>query len=329
VIPAYNEAARLEAGFARLTAALVSGAIDAQSTQFIVVDDGSADDTTPCARAIFASLPHVLVIRLPENRGKGAAVRAGVAAAVAPLIAFADADMAIDPIQTPQFVRALSHADLAIGSRAASGASVDRASIHRSVMNRTFNVLVNTVTRVSLDDTQCGFKAFRGPVARLLFHFSVTERMAFDVEVLALARHLKMSITQVPVHWQRVKGSRVRSWSDTPSMIRDVLRAPRRFDAAPAVPGVEVSLPGPLIASGSAHLRELGQRWPVLYRGGANFTVLVPLVEPAQVPGHIERLGAALGLDAPGPITLSLAALTALTPLTLSWDDALIASTVA
>ena len=79
----------------------------------------------------------------PQNHGKGGAVRAGVAAATAPFIAFADADMAIDPEQTPQFIRALAQADLAIGSRAASGASVNRSSLRRSLMNRAFNRLVN------------------------------------------------------------------------------------------------------------------------------------------------------------------------------------------
>ena len=72
-----------------------------------MVDDGSTDDTTPVARALFAPFPHVQHVRLTQNRGKGGAVRAGVAAAGAPLIAFADADMAIDPAQTPQFTRAL------------------------------------------------------------------------------------------------------------------------------------------------------------------------------------------------------------------------------
>jgi hypothetical protein len=234
--------------------------------------------------------------------------------------------MAIDPVQTPQFLQALEHADLAIGSRAASGATVDRPSIHRSIMNRSFNTLVNVVTRVSLDDTQCGFKAFRGPAARLLFHCSVTERMAFDVEVLALARQLRMSIAQVPVHWLRVKGSRVRSWSDTGSMVRDVLRASRRFDAAPPVPAVEVRLPSFQVAAGAAYLRQLGLIWPVVHRGGADFLVLFPLVASSQIPARLDALGSGLGMEGLLMTAVSPAELRTMAPLTLSWDDALITS---
>ena len=153
-------------------------------------------------------------------------MRAGVAVASAPVIAFADADMAIDPAQTPQFVGALAEADLAIGSRSASGASVDRSSLRRSLMNRAFNRLVNALTRVALDDTQCGFKAFRAPVAKLLFHCSVTERFAFDVEILSLARRFGFVIAEVPVQWLRVEGSQIRPWSDARSMAGDVVACP-------------------------------------------------------------------------------------------------------
>ena len=108
VIPAYNEGPRLDDGVARLRVAVAAGAIDPETTEFIVVDDGSSDDTTERAGALFSAFPHVRLLRLSENHGKGGAVRAGVTAATAPMIAFADADMAIDPGQTPQFMHALA-----------------------------------------------------------------------------------------------------------------------------------------------------------------------------------------------------------------------------
>lgn len=279
VIPAYNEEARLPAGMARLAQAVDRGSIDPWRTEFVVVDDGSTDATSGLARDLLSRYPHVQSVRFEHNRGKGAAVRTGVALARSPLIAFADADMAIDPTQTPQFVAALERSDLAIGSRAASGASVDRPSISRSVMNLAFNRLVNVVTRVSLDDTQCGFKAFRSPAAKLLFHCSVTERMAFDVEVLTLARRFGLSIEQLPVQWLRVRGSRVRSWSDSRSMVRDVLRSRRTVLRAPRIEGFRVTP----VPSGTAALGRMARHLPVLDEPGGRSLVLCPLTDETGV----------------------------------------------
>ncbi len=150
---------------------------------------------------------------------------------------------------------------------------MDRPSISRSVMNRAFNRFVNVLTRVSLDDTQCGFKAFRAPVAKLLFHCSVTERMAFDVEILSLARRLGFSIEEVPVQWLRVKGSRVRSWSDSRSMVRDVLRAHRSVLGAPSIEGFRVT-PAP---SAAATLGHMARHLPVLDEPDGRSLVLCPL----------------------------------------------------
>jgi hypothetical protein len=326
VVPAYNEAARLDAGFFRLTQAINAGAVNPDTTQFIVVDDGSTDETSARATDLYGALPNSLVIRLAQNRGKGAAIRAGVAAATGRAIAFADADMAIDPVQTPNFVAALQGHHLAIGSRAASGASVDRPSIRRSVMNRTFNRFVNTVTRLSLDDTQCGFKAFRGPVARLLFHCTTTERMAFDVELLVAARTFGLTISQIPVHWSRVQGSRVRSWSDGGSMVRDVLRARHALRDAPALNALPVTLRPDQSATDLEYLRALGAKVPVVHVRETDFIVLFPLMTDEQVASCVSAVSQRLDLGQPEPRRFSLRQVQDLAPLALSWDNSAITS---
>ncbi len=322
VIPAYHQQQRLEAGCARLQAAIDAGALDPESTEFIVVDDGSTDDTFGCARTLFAPYPHVRVIRLPENKGKGAAVRAGVAAATAGLVVFADADMAIDPVQLPQFLAALGHNDLAIGSRAASGATVDRPSLRRSLMNRTFNGFVNAVTHVGLNDTQCGFKAFRGPAARLLFHCSSTEGWAFDVESLGLARRLGLTIAEVPVHWSRVRDSRVRSWADSAPMVRDVLRARQTHDDR-VIAGCRVSLRPDYRASDVEVLVALRAVWPVLHMEAMDFLVLFPL-QDAGAAEHAAAVVEQVGPEQAQPVSVTLGQLAARAPLTLDWDSSAI-----
>jgi len=249
--------------------------------------------------------------------------------ATAPVIAFADADMAIDPGQTPQFVDALAKADVAIGSRAASGASVNRSSLRRSLMNRTFNRLVNALTGVALDDTQCGFKAFRAPVAKLLFHCSVTERFAFDVEILSLARRFGLVIAEVPVQWLRVQGSQIRPWSDARSMVRDVFRASRGGTSGTPVPTLGVKLPGVAPVSdapgsdvpASALAAFLPPGLPVLRRGDGLFLVLCPLMDDPEV----EMTATQIMAQCPGAVVertaLTVAQLSQLAPLSVTPDD--------
>jgi dolichyl-phosphate beta-glucosyltransferase len=321
VIPAYNEVGRLEAGFERLRKAIESGALNPKSTQIVIVDDGSADDTSDCAKSVYGALPNVSVIKLPENRGKGAAVRAGVAESQGRAIAFADADMAIDPTQIPKFLAALDHSHMAIGSRAASGASVDRPSITRSVMNRMFNRFVNATTHLGLDDTQCGFKAFRGPVAHLLFHCSGTDRMAFDVEILSLARKFGLSIEQVPVHWSRVEGSRVRSWSDAGSMVLDVLRPGTHSRAVLPIGASRIAMSRNGSFPPEMSLGALATRFPVVELQAGGFLVLYPLLDrdktSAQAAAVADHFGHAMG----PPEYLTTDQLQKLGPLSLLWDD--------
>jgi len=117
--------------------------------------------------------------------------------------------MAIDPLAVPLLLDGLRDHDVAIGCRALPSSMVETTYVVRTLMGRLFNELVTTGTGLGLKDTQCGFKAFRTPVARLLFHLVRIDRFAFDVELLARARRLGLTVTEVPVHWKHVEGSTV------------------------------------------------------------------------------------------------------------------------
>jgi hypothetical protein len=126
-------------------------------------------------------------------------------------------------------VDALETADVAIGSRVLPGSTVDGATTARARMGRTFNRVARAVTGLDLHDTQCGFKAFRAPVAQLLFHLGVVDGFAFDVEILALARRIGYRVAEVPVHWHSVADSRVDVMRDPARMVRDVLMTQARW----------------------------------------------------------------------------------------------------
>jgi hypothetical protein len=96
-------------------------------------------------------------------------------------------------------------------------------------MGRAFNHVARMLTGLEMRDTQCGFKAFRAPAAKLLFHLGVVDGFAFDVEILTLARRIGYRISEVPVHWHAVEGSQVRMLRDPARMTRDVVMTNARW----------------------------------------------------------------------------------------------------
>jgi hypothetical protein len=289
VVPAFNEAHRLADGMRRFDAAVDEGAVDVERTEVLVIDDGSSDETASTARALLGHLPHHRVVSLPANQGKGAAVRTGVSLARGAATAYMDADMAIDPRAIPRLLTALGATEVAIGSRALADSMVDGTYAIRAVMGRIFNRMVTTGTGLDLHDTQCGFKAFRTPAARLLFHLVRIDRFAFDVEVLARARRLGLQVTEIPVHWKHVPGSSIHPLHDSISMLSDVYRSRLGLLPPPPVPGVVIRHPSDpagasrLVqrAAAIASITLGGVPVPVV-TDGASVTVLLPLVEPSD-----------------------------------------------
>jgi len=219
VIPAYNEAERLGVGFERLWPTLAT--MDPSTVEIIVIDDGSSDETLKRAHEVYGHMEHVLFVQQPSNLGKGAAVRLGIALARGTYVITVDADMAIDPVQLPNFVSALHDSALVPGSRALSGDIKYDARL-RTFAGATFNRLVRHYSGTTLRDTQCGCKGFQLGPARLLALLAMIDGFAFDVEMLYLAQRLGLSVSPLLVTWQDVRGSSVRPGRDAWTMVRDI-----------------------------------------------------------------------------------------------------------
>ena len=207
VIPAYNEETRLGPTLEQIVRYCER---DQPSYEIVVVDDGSADATVEVARSITAPTGTIRVIELGVNRGKGAAVRAGMLAAAGGQILFSDADLATPIEELPKLQAKLAEGyDVAIGSRAVKGADI-RVRQHpiRELAGRTFNVLVRVLVMGGIKDTQCGFKLFTHAAATYLFTKAEMDGFVFDVEVLYLAKN-KYRVAEVPVVWHHVEESRV------------------------------------------------------------------------------------------------------------------------
>jgi dolichyl-phosphate beta-glucosyltransferase len=223
VIPAYNEARRLPPTLARLRDYLDAGA---DSYEVLVVDDGSDDDTVAVARAVAREWPQLEVLTLPDNQGKGAAVREGMLRARGALRAFSDADLSTPIEELPRLRSHLGGAcHVAIASRDAPGSDIQ---VHqprwREFMGRSYNRILRLLVLPGIRDTQCGFKLFTSEAAEACFAPLETFRFGFDAEVLVRAHRRGWEIAEVPVRWRHVEESRVGGIGDALRMLYDLVR---------------------------------------------------------------------------------------------------------
>ena len=209
VIPAYNEENRLGPTLKEYIAYLSEKTF---SWEIIVVDDGSHDQTANIARK-FESRSHntVRVLRVPRNRGKGAAVQFGVVNARGRLILIADADNATPIDELDSFLCEAMHGEILIGSRYLKSSVIERTqSRGRVLIGRLGNMLIRLSLVNGIVDTQCGFKLFPFHVARLLFSRQRMSGWGFDMEILSIAQSMGIPIREKGVKWRDVPGSRLR-----------------------------------------------------------------------------------------------------------------------
>jgi len=299
VIPAYNEAAAIQAGKLEEVAAWSRSRIPA--AELIVVDDGSTDATADLAEASGAR-----VLRTP-HRGKAWAVRAGIEAARGEAVLFMDMDQAVPVEEVPSLLGELeAGADIAIGSR---GFRRPGAPILRSVMSLGHWALRRTLLGLDAVDTQCGFKGFRREaVMRILSRMKVYAGEAsalkdpsvtsgFDVELLLIAEQMGMDVREVPISWHYRCTRRVSKWRDSWRGFRDLLAILTCHGRA---------------ESGSDGM---GRRWKTLamvplaivmmswvllcWRAGEHYRLGIAEMESGEPLGAVREFEAAVGYYAP------------------------------
>ncbi|MFJ8108850.1 dolichyl-phosphate beta-glucosyltransferase [Streptomyces sp. NPDC096132] len=229
VVPARDEELRLGPTLDTLVSHLEqTGA----GWEIVVADDGSTDATGALVTA-----RHDPRVRLAPagGRGKGHALRTGVAATRGRLILVTDADLATPVEELAHLEKALAEGHAAaVGSRAVPGATLgDRQHRARELLGKAGNLLIRATAVRGIRDTQCGFKLFDGDKARAAFAASRLDGWAIDVEVLRHFRHSGWPVAEVPVHWSHRPGSKVRPL-DYARFLRDLARL-RRADLLAAL----------------------------------------------------------------------------------------------
>jgi len=226
ILPVYNGAGYLSGSLQ----ALLSRQPSWPSSELLVVDDGSAD-VTGVITAEFQDAG-VRCLRLPRNRGKGGAVRAGMLAARGRFRIFTDADL---PYELEAIERILDYLDrkefdVVIGARDLPGSRFEvRPTLARRIASQVFTLLVSRLVVTGVVDTQCGLKGFRSEAAEKLFRLARVNGFAFDVELLYLAYKLNFDIKRIPVRQVRNQPSTISLPLRSVRMLWDVLALPLRY----------------------------------------------------------------------------------------------------
>ena len=236
IIPMHDEARRIVATIDVLGASWAAG----PETELIFVDDGSTDGTSDVVEKALASAGlDGRVLRLETNRGKGAAVRAGIMDSNAPVVGFVDADLSTDIDEVRRVFATVERGDavVAIATRAHARSDI---AVHqpafRQLSGKAFNLVLRILRLTAFHDTQCGLKAFTAPIAREVFGALSTSGFAFDIEVLARVERAGHAVTEVPVRWSHVEESSVRAIRDSSRMLRDAMRVRRMLRPEPRPP---------------------------------------------------------------------------------------------
>ena len=224
IIPAYQEAEGMASTVARVRSEL-GPVVGPEDLEIVVVDDGSTDETADAARRAAADQ----VLDRAVNRGKGAAVRAGVRAATGRTIAFTDADLAYSPAQIGRLLAQVEDGwDVVVGNRHHDDTTtLVQARWLREVGGRVINSCTRLVLLGRHGDTQCGLKAFRSDVAQVLFGHGLVDGFAFDVELYLLIERYGFSLAEVPVQVENSDRSTVRVARDAVRLLVDLVRIKR------------------------------------------------------------------------------------------------------
>ena len=223
VIPAYNESARIGKALDEVLSCVHERNWRAE---VLVVNDGSTDRTAAIVQEFAKLHPEVRLLNNPGNRGKGFSVRQGALHAVGEIVMFTDADLSAPMGEAERLFAALRQgADIAIGSRWLERTrQTARQPLYRQFFGRCFNGVTRLVMGLHFADTQCGFKAFRRPVAQTIFQLQRIERWGFDPELLFIALKRGYTVREVPVTWGHDERSRISYLKDGWKMLEEIVR---------------------------------------------------------------------------------------------------------
>ncbi len=219
IIPAYDEAG---------TIAAVLQTVLAQPLvqEVIVVDDASRDGTWEVLQPLAQADGRIRLFQHTFNRGKGAALRTGLAKATAPIVIVQDADLEYDPADYGTLTRPIlaGKADVVFGSRFAGSGAHRVLYFWHYVGNKALTLLSNMATNLNLTDMESGYKVFRREVMQQI---QIEEdRFGFEPEIVAKVSRLGLRIYEVSISYYGrtyAEGKKI-GWRDGFSALRCIFK---------------------------------------------------------------------------------------------------------
>ena len=219
VVPVFNE----EATVAKVLRAILD---QKEVGELICIDDCSTDRSLSVIEAMDDTDPRISVVRHQANRGKGAALRSGIALATRPFVIIQDADLEYDPAEYPKMLDPLlkDRADAVYGSRFIGSEAHRVLYFWHSVGNCFLTLLSNMLTNLNLSDMETCYKAFRREVIQGIC--ICENRFGFEPEITAKLARAGMRIYEVAISYHGrtyAEGKKVR-WTDGLSAARCILK---------------------------------------------------------------------------------------------------------
>lgn len=231
VVPVYNEEVDLPRNLPRLTSFLAEK-MGEYDWEVVIADNASSDKTGEIGRKMAQQGNRVKYVRL-EKKGRGRALKTIWTKSKSSFLAYMDIDLSSDLESFPKLISALEGgADIAIGSRLASGAKVYGRPLVREVMSRGYSLLFRVLFWTSFRDAQCGFKAVKKEAAAKVLKLVQDSGWFFDSELLIIAQKSGMKIAEIPIIWRDDPASTVKvaktAWGDIKGLIRLWVEKPWR-----------------------------------------------------------------------------------------------------
>ncbi len=220
VLPAYNEADKLENAVAKISQTLKEDGIPCE---IIIAEDGSIDGTAEKAEELAQKYSYVRHIHREKRLGRGAALNNAFRESNGQVLVYMDLDLATDLKSLKPLVDAIliEGFDVSTGSRMLPESKVER-SLRRSISSKSYNFLVRHMLGSKVRDHQCGFKAFKKEAVLALIGEVEAAHWFWDTEILVRAQRHGFRVKEIAVEWTSGKGTKVNFAKDSWNMFWQV-----------------------------------------------------------------------------------------------------------